>query len=348
MPSDQTLDSTIHVADGNLRTKLDLTYPDSQANGCSKLRLKSCNVKPLLKRSGGLVAFHLLNAVVAVIGAIAAALTLAALALTFGWVGIALAVAVGAIPFLLLSLLPDRLLEGWLIALCYGALVVGYLGLYVWSWFNVYTMIAPYALAVAGGIGTLLFYLSFFMFLFLVKTEVRSANFVKLTVPFCVTTEDIPEHADPAKRIGLNKNAEMWFVPITMMTCRTWITVLYFATLKVVVGALSAATIFFAVIQPAISLFGGGGAPFFASSLTFHHDPIAYVGVIVSLLILAVVGMVLVATLSVKLTSGILGEWTVKQDQSQDERSEATIQDTASPKAGFAALNVASPTAATA
>ncbi|KAF1791456.1 hypothetical protein JG687_00019702 [Phytophthora cactorum] len=94
--------------------------------------------------------------------------------------------------------------------------MVGYLGLYVYSWFNVYSLFAPYALAVAGGSGSLLFYLSFFMFRFFVKTETRLTNFVGSTVSFCSTTEALLEAANSSKRLDLDKSAEIWLMPITL------------------------------------------------------------------------------------------------------------------------------------
>jgi len=69
------------------------------------------------------------------------------------------------------------------------------------------------------------------------------------------------------------------------------------------------------VIQPAMSIFSGGHAPLFFSSLTFHSDPTVYVVAEVSCCVAGGVGLVIVAVLSAKSTWCVFSEPAEQQEQ---------------------------------
>ncbi|OWZ09789.1 hypothetical protein PHMEG_00017459 [Phytophthora megakarya] len=323
-----------YATDGNLLEKLELSFERNSQSVC-KSKLKCCHMKTVFKRVGVLFAFHMLNVLLAIIGIIAALLALAGLVMSLCWIMILLVVGVGAIPFwILLALIPERLT--CLILLCYGLVVASYLALYVYSWFNIYTVLAPYALLLGGGFGLLFFYPSFFTILFLVKIDARLMNFVAPVIPFSSTAQNGLDPELCAKRFNLERKEDIWLLPMVIMAFRSWTIIFYFAVIKTIFGVSSAATIFFVVIQPVTSLFSGGSAPFFASSMTIHNDPVVYVGVIAIVCVAGVVGLVLVATLSVKVTSCTLSEWEVTQDATQGEiEIQAATQTTISPRAEF-------------
>lgn len=157
---DQPHESSHHVPDGDLLAKLNLTFPEQNESGSCKLRPRYC---------GLLLAFHLMNAAVAAVGFIAVVAMLAGISLNLGWFAILLVVAVGAVPFLLLSVLPERL--SCLTMVGNGVVMAGYLALYVYSFFNIYTVLTPYVMVFGGAVGLLLFYPSYFMAKYLVKTS---------------------------------------------------------------------------------------------------------------------------------------------------------------------------------
>ncbi|KAG1708774.1 hypothetical protein DVH05_022397 [Phytophthora capsici] len=322
--------SSVQLPPENLLEKLELTFPEHDRS--CKLNPRCCSVKATLKRAGGLLAFHLLNVAIAIAGFILAVLMVAEVLLN---VVILVVVAVGVLPFWLISLVPDR---WWILSLvsC-GVVVIGYLVLYVYSWFNIYTLFAPHALVVCGLVGIGLFYLSFYSILLIVKIDARLANFAIRTIYSKSAAGDL-EPEDCAKRFSLASGRDEWVLPIMMMTCRLWLLLLYFAIAKAAVGAMSAATVFFAVVQPIMSLFSGGDGPFYASSMTFHQNPLLYVGVVTSTWAFGAVGIVVVAALSAKLTSVVFGERQLKQ--TQGEATELPGQ--TSPRAEFVELSVSS------
>ncbi|KAK1930978.1 hypothetical protein P3T76_013567 [Phytophthora citrophthora] len=278
----------------------------------------------------------MLNVAIAIAGFILAMLMTAVLLLN---VAILMVVAIGALPFWLISLVPDRC---WILGLlsC-GGVILGYIVLYVYSWFNIYTLFAPHALVLCGLVGYGLFYLSVYLTLLIVKLDARLANFATRTIYSKSTPKEL-EPEDCVKRFSLASSTDSMGLPIVMMTCRSWVLLLYFSIAKVVVGAMSAATVFFAVVQPAMSLFSGGDGPFYSSSMTLHENPLLYVGIAASTWAFGVVGIVVVAALSVKLAVAVLGEWQLKQ--TQDGATELPAQ--TSPRAEFVELSVASPPAA--
>ncbi|KAL3671932.1 hypothetical protein V7S43_002599 [Phytophthora oleae] len=337
---------TYHAADGNLLEKLELTFPehDQNAESC-KLQLRCCSVKSTLKRVGGLLVFHPLNVAVAIAGVLLAVLMFAGLLLSLGLVGISIVMAVGAVPIVLLwVVIPDR----WMILslVISGVLAIGYLVLFVYPWFNVYMVFAPYTLLFGGFVGILLFYLSFYSILLVVKIDVRLANFATRTVHSKSATEDLEpkdcETIQPRHQQGPCQGCVVF--PDRHADTSLVASSFLFRYRKVLVGAMSAATVFFAVVQPAMSLFSGGDAPLYAQSMTWHQSPLLYVGIVASTWAFGAVGMLVVAALSVKLTTIVLSGWELKQIQGG--ATEITTQ--TSPRAAFVELSVASsPTAVT-
>lgn len=275
-------------------------------------------MKTLVKRASVLLVSHLLNILVAIGGLVGVSLLLAGLLLNLLWAVGILVVAILAIPCVLLEQLPDRL--SCLKGLGYAVVVVFYLALYVASWFTIYTAVGPYVLVFGGAVGLALFYLVLWIIQTMMKADARLANFASFAIPSSLLRAEEPLQSKECAekfRIKLTGGISA-YLPVFEMTSRMWVIVLYFTVLKPVIGGLSAAAIFLAVVQPAIALFGGGDAPFFTEWMTFHDNPVVYFGVILLIWIVGAVGLVMVAAVSAQVTSRAFGEWKPKQSQSEN------------------------------
>ncbi|KAE9044314.1 hypothetical protein PR003_g7818 [Phytophthora rubi] len=314
----------LHVAGGDLQEKLALTFPSENRGGCCTLSLSSCDVKTLVKRTSVLLVFHLLNILVTIGGLVGVSLLLTGVLLNLLWAVGLLLVAVAAIPIMLLERIHER--GSWVKRLGYVVLVVAYPALYFATWFNIYTAIGPSVLVVGGAIGLALVYLSIWFTQAVVKTDVRLTNFVTFALPASLSVEGPPQSGECAKQFTIKHPAGIGaYLPVLAMTSRMWIIILYFAVLKTIVGALSAAAIFLAVIQPAISLFSCGDGPFFFSNwMMFHENPVVYFIVICFIEVVGAVGIVIVAAVSVQITSRVFGEWKTQQSESENEVEAAT------------------------
>lgn len=328
MAVDQSPESTSRGANGNMLEKLQLTFPtelDNQSGPC-QFRSECCNIKTLVKQVGALLLFHLMNIGVAILGVIAVVVMIAGISLNLLWVVALVVFAIGAIPFILVSLIPDRL--RCLVIPGYTVLMLGYLALYIFSLLNLYTALAPYVLLAGGGIGYVLVYLSVSMNKFVVKADIRLTNFV---LPFCCSTsEETLDREDCPEPIRVDASSGFWILPSLTLTAHAWIVILYFGFCKVTMGVMSTAAVF-CVVQPVVSLCSGGGAPFLVWLMTSHQDPIVYFAVIDVAWIMGVVGLFWGAKLSVKLASCVFGE---KKANEEEGGIEAGIS---SPTTGFVA-----------
>jgi len=73
-----------------------------------------------------------------------------------------------------------------------------------------------------------------------------------------------------------------------------------------------------------MSIFSGGHAPIFSSSLTFQSDPTVYVLVVISCCVAGAVGLGVVAALSTKLTWRAFGDRDEDQAATPDQEEQAT------------------------
>ncbi|KAG7397136.1 hypothetical protein PHYBOEH_001185 [Phytophthora boehmeriae] len=281
--------------------KLISTTPTTKSSGWSKFRSKlkgGCTgLKPPLKQAGILFAFHLLNALVGIGGVIVAMFVLVAIAF---WLVLVITGAPVVIIVRLVLLFRPKGLR-YLAFATLGALFI-----YAVVW-NVYILFVPFVIsgAYAGTANFTLF--GGLIFRSMVRADVGAANFVKPAMPFKLSTEEKIEALDVDASFDLDK-LEGFSVPYCVRAnCRAWATVLYIAVVKVIIGAASVVVVILIVILPLLSLCTGGSDPFVGEWMTFDDKPWGYVGTVLSLWVAGAIGLVVVAGISVKLTSCVCG-----------------------------------------
>ncbi|GMF13119.1 unnamed protein product [Phytophthora lilii] len=272
----------------------------------TRLGSRCCRVKSF-KRAGKLVTFHLLNVVVTICGVIFVAFMFASMALIPVWIAAMLIAAFGMFVVGTVEAISHKCLR----YSGYTLLVVLYLASLAIHW---YVTVGPYALLIVGGLGVGFFFMSIAILRVLVKAEVHLADFLD---PTNLTTK---AHEDCVDRFEISESTDSSVVlPHLRMTQRTCLAVCYFGILKVVVGALSAATISCTVVLPAVEIFSGGNARLLGGQLTFHDNPIAYMILIVSVWVVGATGVPVVAAMSVKLTTRVCGESESEQAQAKSD-----------------------------
>ncbi|KAL4109307.1 hypothetical protein PRIC1_001008 [Phytophthora ramorum] len=270
--------------------KLMATSPDNE-NDSSRSRYR--RVKTFSKRVSELLAFHLLNVVVSIGGVISVALLLGSVVLMPCWFAALMIVVLAMSLVHAVQLISPK-------CLLYFSYVV-LTGVYIVSLsVNAYVTLGPYVLLGVGTVGVSLFFISTFTMTYLLKADVYLADFVN------PNSKNDTSALDPEKcmdRFIMSESTDTSFLlPHLRMTRRLWVVALYFTVFKIVVGVLSAAVVFFTVIQPALLIFSNGDALFFASRV---NNDVEYVILMVSIWIIGAVGMPMVAAASAKLTSCI-------------------------------------------
>ncbi|GMF54891.1 unnamed protein product [Phytophthora fragariaefolia] len=321
-----------HVAGADLQQKLTLALSSESRSEYCQLRSRCYDVKTAGKRALMLVIFHLLNVLVTIGGLVGVGLLLTGLLINLLWAVGLLLVGIAMIPFMLLDILPGR--RSSLKVLGNTVMILLYFTLYIASCFSIYTVIAPYVLMFGGGLGLVLFYISFLFVAVMVNADTRLGNFVAISVPSTLSPEDRlqPEgwssfnpgdRLQPESRSCFNHLSDIGqYLPVIDLPRRIWITIGYFAVLKVIVGTLSAVAIFLSVIQPAVALFGND--ILFITWVFLNENPVAYFIAIGLIWIIGVVIAVLVAAMSSWLTSRVFGESTIKQSQCDNDLEVAT------------------------
>ncbi|ETI50063.1 hypothetical protein F443_06313 [Phytophthora nicotianae P1569] len=268
-----------------------LTPTPSDDGIFSKFRLSCCTAKSF-KRVGVLLAFHLLNAFVAISGVISVAMLLASMVLMPLWAVALLLMALAMFMIHVVHQIPQKCLMyfGYVVLV---ALYIASLSIY---W---YITVSPYALFAAGAVGVGLFFLSSATMRLLVKLDVQLANFIS-------TDKDVTLQPDDcAYRFKLSKATNpSALLPHIRMTRQVWLAVMYFASLKIAAGVLSTAVIVLTVVLPMLALFSG---LLFGSQVTVGDNPIAYIGLIIAIWLIGAIGVPIVAVLSVRLTTRVCG-----------------------------------------
>lgn len=279
--------------------KLDATPSSAKCEGCSD----GCSrMKNSSKRAGVLFAFHLLNALLGVGGAIFGALMLTSIAFMPTWIA---AVALFGIAYVLIHA-AQSIEQKCLRYFGYVVLVA----LYMLTLMNVYTAYMPYAAFGVGLVGVGIFYLSVIIMKQLVRKDVQLANYA---MPAISTSPETEEMLDPdacAEQFTLPRSSDQdVLLPHVRLKCHGWTAAFYFAIAKVVIGSLSAAIILVVAINPSIAVCNGGNDLLVNRWISQDGNVLAFIGIFCALWVLGVVGLRAVATLSVKLTSCVCKEW---------------------------------------
>ncbi|KAG7385809.1 hypothetical protein PHYPSEUDO_001054 [Phytophthora pseudosyringae] len=254
-------------------------------------RPRCCRVKSF-KRVGVLLAFHLLNVLVAIGGVVSVALLLSSMALMPIWfVAVLLVLLVMSMTHAV-----QQIKHKCLLYFGYVVLVVLYMASLSIHW---YVTIGPYAIFAVGAIGVGLFFLSALAMKYLVKIDVHLASFVT------------PKDLDPEESMDRFKLSETtdfsYLLPHIRMTRHVCLAVVYFAVLKVAMGVLSAAVIVITVVLPATVIFSGGNAAILGDQVSRGDKPITYTVSIAAVWLVGAAGTPIVAMLSGKLTSRVCG-----------------------------------------
>ncbi|KAG7385795.1 hypothetical protein PHYPSEUDO_001040 [Phytophthora pseudosyringae] len=283
----------------------------------SKLESWSFKARIFLKQAAGLLIFHHVNAVVAIAGTVLAMLFLASVALVLCWsTTLWLLLALVELTNFSVSFIPSR--PSILRIFGYFALIGVLVGLAV---LRFYELTGLCVLMAIGLTGPLLFTLVTTIMPVLVREDARLAAFVGPMTSFssalCANSEVCIE------RFVIRKSIDRCvFFPLLAMTPRAWVGFLYFAVLKVTVGLLSVGVLLFAVAEPVWSIINSGKMPFLIKHASFHDDPIVRIGSMVFFWALGTAAMPTVATLSVKLTLYISGEWESDQGEMISEHDQ--------------------------
>jgi hypothetical protein len=274
-----------------------------------------CSLKTL-KRVGTLLAFHVMNVVVATAGVISVALLIASMTLMPAWLLTCLLVALVMLALHAVGKIPNKSLK-----YCgYAVLVVLYFASMSIHWI---ATVAPDAAFWVGAVGVGFFFLSVAMMKVLVKVDVHLASAASLHEAVSLRSDEC------ADQFSLSDGTDASIIlPHLRMTRRLWIAVLYFAVVKVFTGSASVVIIVCVLIQPAVALFSGGDAPFLTSQLTFRNYAAIYILLMVATWVAGVVALPTVARVSVKMTSAVCCEWKSEQAQAavEQQQNEADIE----------------------
>lgn len=163
-------------------------------------------------------------------------------------------------------------------------------------------------IGIPGGIGAQLSFVVNGMVQWLVRQDVRLANFITSAGTLSMATQNMTDLTPQECAKQFNMCSQRLDEVEIRLTQKRTIAILYFAIPKVLVGVLSAAVITLAVIQPVILAWEDGRDAFIDPWITYRSHPCGYVVVVVSLWTAGAVGLPVIALLSVKLTHYVCDE----------------------------------------
>ncbi|KAL3671907.1 hypothetical protein V7S43_002575 [Phytophthora oleae] len=237
-------------------------------------------IEQTFKIPGVLLAFHLLNVLVAIGGVISVAFLLASMALMPIWIVVASVLDA-------IQQIEKKCLSN------FGYVVLAVLHLVLLS-INWYVAAGIYVIVAAGALGVGLFFVSAVAMKFLVKIDVISANFAPIDDP-----EDVHDPDECQDRFKLSEPTNgSHILPHIRMTRCLWLAVAYFASFKLLAGVVGMTVLDLCVVIPALLLFSANDALAFMSHAPFGDNPIGYIILITCswLLLFPVMTVLLVIT----------------------------------------------------
>ncbi|KAG1701508.1 hypothetical protein DVH05_010808 [Phytophthora capsici] len=297
---------------GDVAQKLVLTQGDHRENCKFRQRLSLVKV---LKQTAALLSFHMLNILLTAYGVLWVALFLASFMLLPLWMAFALCFRTG-------MLIEERVHPGRFLRYTIYLVLVG---LYVASLFSVYTLYGQYIymVAVVDVWGLIIRNL--------VRMDSRLTNFASRAVLYDSYDGDLDLH-ECASHFLIEPVDVIPICPLTRMTCRLWLAVLYFLVVKVVIAVLGAAALCL-VIFPVVAICSCGEAPSFANHEAFGGNFVSYAVILIFAWLVGALGLPVVAKLSTKMTKRFCGKWKSEQDHASIQENDASQLDISTPSA---------------
>ncbi|RLN87413.1 hypothetical protein BBJ28_00001564 [Nothophytophthora sp. Chile5] len=263
-----------------------------------------CHLKVFFARVAALLAFHVLNVLLAVSGASIVlaftALSIALLPIVLLFIAFWALLCVTAKRFPLLCLVVFVL-----VFVAISAAIIVVLGS------GIFWMILIGGPSVAGSaalVQHLFVLLNAVAVIIFASLDVVLANFIVTRVPlqkYSVIEADVAKLPQPEVPYDFHELLVWGTNPFidAFTTPALWATVFYLLVPKLLAGVLSALSVWLSVVQPIVVLASSGRFPCVGTGLTFQDNPSVYAVVMVVLWVVGVFGLVLVRAWSVRLTT---------------------------------------------